>query len=585
MFGITIRRLAIFAALAPLSSVTTTNAHALQTPEQERAAHIARRIMNGGTKAEIDALAVTANVDALIDAQLNPPATETFDPTIQGILDSLEPDLSVPGQDWVFDDLVYKQIIYNIYSQYPLREVMTQFWEEHFNTYYDKVFGLYFPTAFILDVDFDGPQGITTTYPVEPYDDDAATIMAIENQTFRDLALGKFKDLLFASAKSPAMILYLDGVANVADPANENYARELLELHTVGKNFETGKPDNYNQDDINAIAIMARGWSVKSDAEDKFVFQFRDGFAQDTPTDITLFTKWPSTGGMGITIPTGSLTGQAELEAVLEELAKSPETAEFISRKLIANFVSDEIINPQNLPPGTPDPNPELTTLLNACIARWATTDGDISEVLDEILKSNAFKNNAAYRWNKVRQPFEYMVSLVRRYSTTPIQATTDLDPYLTILENDCKQLLFRVPAPDGESRESLSWCTTGQMMHRARMANLLFSGVVSGDPLLNYAGAVPYDFVALIQSLGADMGNPRSVASSFMKFAYPNYYTTNDARQAIGFLSADLDGNPGGTPLATLIAQGTPAAEEEYAKRIAQMTAMILGRSQASLK
>jgi uncharacterized protein (DUF1800 family) len=248
----------------------------------------------------------------------------------------------------VVEQLLSQKIIRAAYSERQLQEVMTDFWFNHFNVNAAK----------------EGVQFVVTGY---------------ERDVIRPHTLGKFKDLLLATAKHPAMLVYLDNAMSTAAGINENYARELLELHTMGVN------GGYLQKDVEQVARALTGWTL---TEDGFGFQFRRDL--HAPGNKILLEQ---------TIPSG---GIEEGETVLDILAHHPSTANFIATKLVRRFVSD------NPPAG----------LVRRVAQVYTDTDGDIRAMVRTILTSTEFSAPAAIR-SKTKSPFEVVVSSIRAVNAT----------------------------------------------------------------------------------------------------------------------------------------------------------------------
>jgi uncharacterized protein (DUF1800 family) len=248
----------------------------------------------------------------------------------------------------IVEQLLSQKIIRAAYSDRQLQEVMTDFWFNHFNVNAGK----------------EGVQFVVTSY---------------ERDVIRPHTLGKFKDLLLATAKHPAMLVYLDNVMSTAAGINENYARELLELHTMGVN------GGYLQKDVEQVARALTGWTL---TEDGLGFQFRKDL--HAPGTKMLLEQ---------TIPAG---GIEEGEAVLDILARHPSTANFIATKLVRRFVSDN-------PP---------SALVNRVAQVYMDTDGDIRAMVRTILTSEEFSAPTAIR-SKTKSPFEAVVSSIRAVNAT----------------------------------------------------------------------------------------------------------------------------------------------------------------------
>ena len=278
-------------------------------------------------------------------------------------------DLENPEQTAV-QELLAQRLTRDIYTNAQLQEVMTDFWLNHFNVYLRKNEQM-------------------------PY-----YLVSYERDVIRPLALGKFEDLLEAVAHSPAMMLYLDNAQSVGpdSPAaerakmaaarrpgakkqapeglNENYARELMELHTLGVN------GGYTQADVTQVARILTGWTVNRP-------QFGGGFQfnpnrHEPGKKVVMGQKFKEDGEM-------------EGRELLHMLAMRPATAQFISRKLAIRFVSD-------------DPS---QALVDRMAKAYLTSGGDIPTVLKTLFHSPEFWAASGYR-AKVKTPLEFVVSAAR---------------------------------------------------------------------------------------------------------------------------------------------------------------------------
>ncbi|MBI4673560.1 MAG: DUF1800 domain-containing protein [Chloroflexi bacterium] len=259
-------------------------------------------------------------------------------------------------------ELVQATVLRQVYSERQLFEVMVDFWSNHFNIYILK-----------------SQCRILKTW------DDRAVI--------RKHALGKFRDLLYASAHSPAMLVYLDNVTNVKGVAQENYARELLELHTLGVD------GGYTQSDVQNVARAFTGWSAVGPRDMGVDFAYAE-------LGDFLFRKNQHDDGaktvLGKTLAAGG--GVRDGEQVLDLLAAHPKTAEYIAFKLVRRFVDD---------------NPPASLVARAAEA-FTQNDGEIRAVLDTILRSDEFKTSFG---KKVKRPLEFTASALRALDATPTNA------------------------------------------------------------------------------------------------------------------------------------------------------------------
>jgi uncharacterized protein (DUF1800 family) len=347
-------------------------------------------------------------------------------------------------QQVVTTELVQSKLLRAIYSDRQLQEVMTDFWFNHFNVFIGKGADRYMLTGYERDV-------------IRPH------------------ALGKFEDLLVATAQSPAMLFYLDNWLSVGPdsgfangipkrnnnynwrrpprpprplPAkqakgrrnglNENYGRELMELHTLGVN------GGYTQKDVTEVARVLTGWTLKEPRQGGgFVFEER----MHEPGDKRV---------LGHRIKSG---GEKEGREVLHILAHHPSTAKFISTKLAMRFVAD-------------DPPPAL-------IARMSQTflkkNGDISEVLKTMFNSPEFWARESYR-AKVKTPLEFVVSAVR----TSGAEVSDTMPLARQLQN-LGMPLYGMQPPTGYSMKADAWVNSSALLGRMNFALALTAGKLKG--------------------------------------------------------------------------------------------------------
>jgi uncharacterized protein (DUF1800 family) len=319
-------------------------------------------------------------------------------------------------------DLAEGKLLRAIYGNRQLEEVLTDFWYNHFNVYLDKGADHYLVTEY-------------------------------EREVIRPRVLGKFRDLLEATAKSPAMLFYLDNWQSVGPlpqrgrgPANsprrglnENYGRELLELHTLGVD------GGYTQKDVTEVARCFTGWSINQPQRGgEFIFRERQ---HDQAEKVVL----------GVTIPAGG--GIEDGEKVLDIVARHPSTARFVSRKLAQRFVAD-------------DPPPAL---VDRMAQTFLKTDGDLRAVMKTMIDSKEFWSVGAYR-SKIKSPFEMVVSAVRAVNG-------DVD-FAQALMNQVAQLgepLYRKVEPTGYSNASQQWLNSAGLLARMNFAVQLASNQVPG--------------------------------------------------------------------------------------------------------
>jgi uncharacterized protein (DUF1800 family) len=328
----------------------------------------------------------------------------------------VNPTLLVAGE------LLQTRLLTDIYSQRQLQAVMTDFWLNHFNVYLKK--GQFAPWYLV-----DYQQNV-----IAPH------------------AMGKFEDLLVATAKSPAMLFYLDNHSSIgprspaavraqANPAaknkdpglNENYARELMELHTLGVD------GGYTQKDVTEVAKVFTGWTIEEPRQGAG-FTFNERRHEPGPKYV-----------MGQTIQEN---GEQEGLEVLHKLAASPVTAHHLSQQLAERFVSD-----------TPPP-----ALVDRMAKTYLHSDGDIRQVLRTMFTSPEFWSREAYR-AKVKTPEEFVLSAVR--------ATGGEVQRPAIALNAMSQLgmpFYGCQTPNGYSWMAGAWVNSGDLLTRINIALALAS-------------------------------------------------------------------------------------------------------------
>ena len=326
-----------------------------------------------------------------------------------------------------------------IESPRQLQEVMTDFWYNHFNVFVGK--GL-----------------------------DRVLVSNYERDAIRPQALGHFRELLGATAKHPAMLFYLDNWLSTGADAevnraarqqaglNENYARELMELHTLGVENE-GKPGGYMQKDVTELARMLTGWTF-------------DGLATGRAGPIagvesrSLFIFAPRRHDNGAKLWLGhqiAPNGQQEGEYALDVLAMHPATAKHVSFQIAQYFVADQ-------PP---------QALVDRMTARYLLTDGDIREVLRTLFYSPEFRDPRSFN-AKFKTPYQYVVSAARA-SGYPINNVQPLVGTLAQLGMP----LYGCQTPDGYKNTEAAWLNPEGMTRRINFAAALASGRLAIDRAL----------------------------------------------------------------------------------------------------
>jgi len=317
-------------------------------------------------------------------------------------------------------ELQAAKVIRAVTSERQLEEVMVDFWFNHFNVFAGK--------------------GDVRWY-----------VSAYEREAIRPHALGKFPDLVRATARHPAMLFYLDNWLSARSdfivPAgpnrgrkaglNENYARELMELHTLGVD------GGYTQRDVTEVARAFTGWTIdRPQTNGRFVFRpsMHDGGEKVV---------------VGHRIPTGG--GQGDGERVIEILTRHPSTSRFVATKLVRRFVSD-----------TPPP-----ALVARVAATYTSTEGDIPAMLRVIFGSREFYGEDAYR-AKIKKPFEFVASAVRA-----LGGSTDAQggSALARASAEIGEPLYLAQSPTGYTDRADVWVNAGALLARMNFALTLASG------------------------------------------------------------------------------------------------------------
>ncbi len=344
-------------------------------------------------------------------------------------------------QQVVVNELVQAKLLREIYGERQLLEVMDDFWLNHFNVFINKSADRYLLTSYERDV-------------IRPH------------------AMGKFEDLLVATAESPAMLFYLDNWLSVGPDSdfakgipkhppnwnrrrypypipqkqakgkrgglNENYGRELMELHTLGVN------GGYTQADVTEAARVFTGWTLKQPRQGGG-FEFEERMHE--PGDkIVLGHRIKS-------------KGEKEGREVLRILAHHPATAKFVCTKLAMRFVSD------NPPPA----------LIDRMAQTFLKKDGDIREVLRTLFQSPEFWSPEAYR-AKVKTPLEFVVSSIRASGADVTDATT-----LARQLQNMGMPLYGAQPPTGYSMKAETWVNSSALLGRMNFSLALAGGKLKG--------------------------------------------------------------------------------------------------------
>ena len=479
----------LLAGLIALTLLTGTTSSDSKLNDRQRALHALNRLAFGPRPGEVDAV-MKDGVNTWIEQQLHPEAipdraveariatlpTMTlsnaqivktyYEPVLlarkqanaeakSGDVDKQEVRRELmrdvpPNQrpQVVMNDLVAQRILRAAESDRQLNEVMVDFWMNHFNVFAGKGIDRFLLTSYERDV-------------IRPH------------------IWGRFEDLLMATAKSPAMLFYLDNARSMAAPENrpamqqqrgfggpfgfgrramvvrpqqqqgkgqgglnENYAREIMELHTLGVD------GGYTQKDVTELARVLTGWSISREREggEGATFVFRPQM-HDAGAKTVLGIRFASGGGID------------EGERMIHVLAHHPATAHRIAYKLCQRLVADE-------------PPPALVARV---AKKFLATDGDLRQTVRAVIESPEFWSPASYR-AKVKSPFEYTISAVRAVNAQ----ITDPTPIARALQQ-IGEPLYGAQPPTGYSDKADVWINTGALMNRLNFALSLASNKLPG--------------------------------------------------------------------------------------------------------
>ncbi|WP_137719770.1 DUF1800 domain-containing protein [Methylobacillus flagellatus] len=311
-----------------------------------------------------------------------------------------------------YQDGAFRSYLMAVYSPNQLQEMMTWFWFNHFNVY----------------------QGSSSL---------RASVACYENDAIRANSLGNFRTLLEATLRHPAMLWYLNNDKNAVGRINENYARELIELHTLGVD------GGYTQQDVQELARILTGVGVSVQpvvpGRKTAVGYIRDGLFEFNPGRHDFSDK----KFLGHTIKG---RGYDEVSEVLDMLVSHPSTAKFLSRKLAVYFVSDT-------------PSDKLVMDMAAVFQK---SRGDIPQVLKFLFATEEFNQSLG---KKFRSPYQYWVSVARLFP--PEMPISQRRQALKPLES-MGQMIYGMSTPDGYSLMSAAWQGSGQLSARFDAAKLL---------------------------------------------------------------------------------------------------------------
>lgn len=350
--------------------------------------------------------------DAISDAELETVIQQNFPTVGMSTAQILQRVRDGGPQVEALQQLQAATLVRQVYSPRQLFEVMVEFWTNHFNV--------------------SGQDGVVRYYKT------------VDDREIRANAMGRFGDLLRANARSPAMLFYLDNYINIASGPNENYARELMELHTLGVN------GGYTEEDVQNVARAFTGWTFTpyNPPQGSYSVQF---------TFVRARHDLRAKRVLGVDMPANR--GIEDGNQVLDILINHPSTARFLATKLVRRFVAD-------VPPAA---------LVERVASVYMRTQGDIREMLRTILTSQEFINSGDL---KIKRPVEFAVSTLR---ATGAQLTGNWARGVLETINALGQQHFGWPAPNGYPDVGGYWVNASAMLTRWNNALAIGNNTAAG--------------------------------------------------------------------------------------------------------
>ncbi|MEM0976833.1 MAG: DUF1800 domain-containing protein [Pseudomonadota bacterium] len=447
-----------------VESLPVTYAFTGQTPTDGLAQALGR--LTFGATPELYARVQAIGFEAFVNEQLNPDAIN--DNAFEGQNPQQLYYSEDNNQNQTFRSLNELQIAYAAFTQKQLNEVMANFWFNHFHA--------------------------------SPKSNRKYQQVLVDRNAFRDLALTNFDTLLQYSAKSPLMSEFLDNDDSRAGNLNENYARELLELHTVGVD------GGYGDEDIIEVARVFTGWRYRqtneaspNDAQPTWEFEFQSNRHDDGTKTIAFINE--VVGG-----------GQAEGERLLSILAQLPQTRDYVCGKLVGYLVSD-----------TPVPSMQAN-----CAAAWEATNGDVKEILRSIILDTNYITNADIKRNKIKTPFEYAVSAVRVLGVVPDFSDDNyLDDFRQVMEDAGFNPMF-YPVPTGLAEVGDAWLGSASV----QMAFERMSDVVQNSD--------DFGIDTLSEVRDAGLETAEEVAAYLLALATADHYSLQEFNTLVAVLKGE---------------------------------------------
>jgi uncharacterized protein (DUF1800 family) len=414
-----------------------------------------------------------------VDQQLNPATIGDA-----GLV-ALNPDSLLRAADEPYqlqESIPWWMMAHSAYSQKQLLEVMTLFWNNHF-------------------------WSVDTDWQIHMSDVD-------ELRGFRANAFGKFRELLRVSTKNAQMMKYLDNVDSKRNRLNENYAREVLELHTVGVN------GGYGNDDIIAVARVLTGWGLEITSADGVNpriarFKFREG-DHDTGSKVIPFLNTTIAGRTGV-------AGEQEGEELFDILARHPKTQEFVCGKLVELLVSDA----------------RPASFITRCTAEWVRTDGNMKDIVRTILLAPEYLTAVEHQRSKAKTPYEYITSFIRNFGAYPVAGKErDFFNSLRVGVRDAGMDMISFGVPTGFREAGRTWTSTASFIQKFRNV----TGQI-GNFSTATTGRGTVDYVKLIKD--ADMTTAQSAASYLLALTTADRFRKDEYDSVVQILKGTQGFDP----------------------------------------
>lgn len=484
--------------------------HAAPAPQtfEDIKRHTLERFSYGPTAEDLSSIQTALDLRNWFNGQLGAPgALDPMDevPWIRDNCNRFQPLEAFPPISWYTDSLEHMQLYLAINSDHQLREVMTYFWESLFSTNTRQISG----------------NNAQLSNGMSGYTDERVGLQTFgylyqENETYRSLALTSFDEILHASFEAAAMRTYLNMSAMYFGDANEDYARELLELHTLGP-INADEVANYNPVDINAMAQLLTGRGVDWDTGAPLF----NPSNHNPPLPSTQGGKYMFDDPNNTTVARFEVIAETypgeNMDRLLDHLVQQTQTKHYICNRLIEYFIGEPV-----------DVN---SSLMAACLVAWdaGSGNGDIKEILRAIWQSPDFIQSVNGE-QRVKSPMEFAVSQARLFGgevhgiagrqATSLKRTTQF-------MWSAGQRLFLHPSPDGYSIKSTDQVSTAAHYQRYEFASVIGSPVtviqfeelqfdlrglavalVAADTALSFSNHVDVAEALLRHGLGSNFGS-----------------------------------------------------------------------------